>query len=124
VPWTVTVRRGPKVRRARFDDLQDALHEVESSVRALQAGSPSASVQAGYRRFEPEQRVAARVELSGPERLLSSVHAGIDVRGDGTTEAYSGRVRKALLERSVDESACEALRRALAPRADRSRSPG
>jgi hypothetical protein len=41
------------------------------------------------------------------------VHAGIDVHGDGSTEAYLGRVRRTALEPEGDEDVISALRRAL-----------
>jgi len=65
------------------------------------------------RRYAPEDQVVARIELSGPERRLASKHAGIDVRGDGTTEAYLGRVRRQALDVGPDEKAVAAVRRAL-----------
>jgi hypothetical protein len=58
--------------------------------------------------------VVARVELSGPQRVLPTVHGGIDVRGDGTTVPYLGRVRRRGLDQGEDEDAVAALRRALA----------
>jgi hypothetical protein len=113
MPWKMTVRRGPKVERAQFAELDAALEMAERRVRELATSSTDSSVNAGYRRFEPAQVVTARVELSGPEHLLPSVHAGIDIRGDGSTEAYTGRVRKAHVEPRADESISQALRRVL-----------
>jgi hypothetical protein len=68
------------------------------------------------RRYAPADQVTARAELAGPERRLASVHGGIDVRGDGSTEAYLGRVRRTPLDPGHREDSIAALRRALLKR--------
>jgi hypothetical protein len=113
VPWKLTVRSGPKVVRERFGELDDALGAIEDRARELADAVPNEAVDVKYKKFEPVQQVAARLELSGPERMLPSVRAGIDVRGDGSTEAYVGRVRRAVIEQRKNETPYKALRRVL-----------
>jgi hypothetical protein len=113
VPWRLTVRAGPRVKRAWFDDLDEALATLEARVHDLVGTARREPVDVRYRRFEPVQQVTARVEVAGPQRLLAAVRAGIDVRGDGSTEAYVGRVRRRVLEQHQHESALDALRREL-----------
>ena len=112
--WRLTVRTGPKVERTRFDGLLGALDALEARGHELARSAPREAVATKVKRFEPAQRVVARLELSGPERLLPSVRTGVDVRGDGSTEAYRGWIRRVVLDQRADEDAFAALRRALA----------
>jgi hypothetical protein len=121
VPWKLTVRAGARVERSHFAELDDALDAAEVRARALSQDAPRQrdAIDVKVRRFEPIQQVAARIELAGPERLLPKVHAGVDVRGDGSTEAYVGRVRREVVKQRKGESAYRALRRALTARVNR-----
>jgi hypothetical protein len=113
VPWKLTVRAGPKVQRLRLNGLDDALDALEARARELAGGSHRRPVDVKYKRFEPIQQVAARIEIAGPQRLMPSVRAGVDIRGDGSTEAFLGRVRRRVIEQRKNESPYAALRRAL-----------
>ncbi|HSO99765.1 MAG TPA: hypothetical protein VLP43_12495 [Solirubrobacteraceae bacterium] len=113
MPWKLTVRHGPRVERERHDTLEAALEAAERRAAILSEGVPNQSVDLRYTRFEPGQQVTARVELAGPERFVPTVRAGIDVRGDGSSEVYVGRVRRELVKRRRGESAAAALRRTL-----------
>ena len=108
--FTVTTRRGPKIERERFAELAAALDALERRGRELEQGATAAPAGGRLmRRVEPVQQVVARLELAGPGRLC----AGVDVRGDGSSEGFTGRLRRRLIEQCGGESAYEALRRTL-----------
>ena len=108
------MRAGPKVERSRFDQLEKALDALEERARALAEEATGQAVDLKFRRFEPGEQVVARLELSGPERLLPKVRAGLDVHGDGSTEAYIGHVKRDMIAPGKNDTTYEALRRALA----------
>jgi hypothetical protein len=108
--YILTVRAGAEVRKERYAALDEALDATEREGRDLEAsadGRPEGG--ALMRRLEPVQIVIARLELSGPRRL----RAGVDVRGDGSSEAFTGRLRRRILAQREDESTYDALRREL-----------
>ncbi|HEU0024096.1 MAG TPA: hypothetical protein VFQ12_05675 [Thermoleophilaceae bacterium] len=110
--YAVTVRTRGKVRRSRFDSLDEALDALRASAGELERDGRAGGVGGGLlRRFEPVAQVVGRVELSGPARL----RAGVDIRGDGSSEAFRGRVRRSLIAQRDGESACDALAREVSP---------
>ncbi len=114
VSWKLTIRIGPKVERSRYEELGSALDAAEARAREIAGEVPKRAIDTRIKRFDPIQQVAARLELAGPERLVPSVRAGLDVRGDGSTEAFRGRVKREALEQRKGENAYRALRRAMA----------
>jgi hypothetical protein len=110
VSWRIVVRAGPRVTKLSADGLAEALARVEQEGRALALGPGRRPVELRARRFTPQQQVAGRIELSGP-----GVRAGVDVRGDGSAEAWRGRIRRRLVEQQDGETPYAALRRVLAP---------
>jgi len=99
------------VRKDRCAGLDEALTAMEREGRALEAEADGRA-EGGtlMRRLEPVHIVVARLELSGPRRL----RAGVDVRGDGSSEAFVGRLRRRVVEQRDGESPYDALRRELA----------
>jgi hypothetical protein len=93
--------------------MSEALDVVEEQGRAASDSPVREPVRVAKRVFEPMQQVSARVELSGPGRFATGVRAGIDVRGDGSTEAWTGRIRRRLVEPRRGEDPYAALRRAV-----------
>jgi hypothetical protein len=114
--YRLTVRDGPRVTHARFPSLEAALDALATRAALLQDRPPRAAVDLHVRRFEPAAQVAARAQVSGPGRLLPRVRAGVDVRGDGSAEAWVGRLGRRIVERGEGESCVAALRRALLAR--------
>jgi len=113
MPFRLTVREGPRVSRARYAALEDALAAIETHVAALSGRTRRETIDLKVRSFEPVAQVVARAELSGPQRLLPRVRAGIDVRGDGSAEAWTGRASRRVVEQDDGESPVAALRRVL-----------
>ena len=92
----------------KLDSLDAALGALESRARELADGANAQTIDTkAFRKFEPIQQVVGRVEVSGPRGL----RAGVDVRGDGSSEAFTGRVRRQLVEQRDGETAYDALRR-------------
>jgi hypothetical protein len=113
VGWRLTWREGGRVERVRTGSLAEALDGLEERGRAAAAGPGLAPVDLRARRWEPGDRVAARGEVRGPQRWRPDVAAGIDVRGDGSVQAWTGGVARAPVQ-ARGEDAYAALRRALA----------
>lgn len=112
--YKLTVRAGSRVRGARFETLDAALEALQTQMQELAATEPRrAPVDLRVRRIEPTAQVTARAEISGPERLRPSVRAGVDLRGDGSSEAYLGRAHRQLVTQRDGESPYDALRRVL-----------
>jgi hypothetical protein len=106
--WKLTLRAGPKVERVKADSLDEALDALELHARATANTERRAAVDVHLRRYEPADQVALRAELRGP-----GVAAGVDVRGDGSVAAWTGRVRRRELKPVDGESPYEALRTAV-----------
>jgi len=106
----LTVRTEANVRKEPHSGLDDTLRALEREGRELEGGADGRSHGGTLiRRLKPVQIVVARLELSGPGRL----RAGVDVRGDGSSEAFTGRLRRRVVAQRDGESAYEALRREL-----------
>jgi len=113
VPFTVKIRLGPAVTRERSETLSEAIDVLEQRLTSLGDEARRERRRAFAREYEPVAQVAARGELAGPRRLRPTVCAGADVRGDGSIEAYQGKVTRELVAQEPGESAFDALRRVL-----------
>lgn len=114
-PWTLTTRAGSQVDHDHLETLEAAIAALQRRVAELEGSAVREEEGVLGRRIEPVRLVAARLEISGPHSRGRgrTVRGGVDLRGDGSAEAFTGRVRRAVVERRAGESAPEALRRAL-----------
>jgi len=107
--YTLTVRRRGATERDRFESLDEALTALETRLDGLSRPERRESERGLSRDYTPVMQVALRGEVAGPGGL----RGGVDVRGDGSTEAYLGRVQRAAVKQRKGESSFSALRRAV-----------
>jgi hypothetical protein len=110
--WKLTVRHGPEVEHASFDDLDEAVTAMRSRAMEIRSEGPAQPVNS-LRRFEPRQQVNARLQLSGPGRLFHKKTAGIDLRGDGSFVPFSGGVTREELDPTDHETPFDLVRETL-----------
>lgn len=96
------------MERESFPTLDEALIAVEARFRSLVGGALRDTRSFLGREYGPGAQVAARAELRGPGGL----RAGMDLRGDGSCEAWTGRLARRPLEAPDGADAFAALRRA------------
>jgi len=104
--FRLTARIGPRVEKSRHATLDEAIAAVEERLGA--AGREPRREVLG-RVYDAERQVTGRLEIAGPGGL----RGGVDVRGDGSAQAFRGRVRKVPVEARAGETPAAALRRAL-----------
>ena len=109
--WKVTIRHGSRVGREKFGSLDEAIAEARRRVEEVQreGGLPTISA---FRQHTPDQRVEARIEISGPG-FFRSREGGIDVMGNGQAIAYTGAIRKEPIEADSLDDALSRLSGAL-----------
>ncbi len=112
--WTLTVRDGPHVAHKRFQTLAEAIVAMEHELDELAPNSKRRSVKVPGKSFDAARQVAIRAEVAGPGGFMAGApRGGVDMRGDGSTEAYTGRLRRKLVELQPGETPYAGLRRAL-----------
>ena len=103
--YRLTVRRGPQVEKEKRETLSEALDLLEAYTTTATRRDPVDFVS---RRYEPGDLVALRIELKG-----DGVRGGLDVHGDGSAVAWTGRIRRTAIDPEPGESPIAALRRTL-----------
>jgi hypothetical protein len=94
--YRLTVRHGSRVERETFPELGAAVDALRERAEEVRTHGPLDTAKA-FREYRPEERVAARLEIS-TGGWLRGRDAGIDVMGDGALVAYAGGMRRTALE--------------------------
>lgn len=105
------MRNGPKVDHEGFDDVGEAVARMRERALAIRAEGPPKAANM-LRKYEPEDQVTARLELSG-RGLVKKPVAGVDVRGDGTFVPYRGGLRREELDPSKHDTPFDLVRETL-----------
>lgn len=113
--YTLKVRDGARTMREGFDSRPQLLEAAGRHAEDLAAAAANKPVKTPLRDYDPIDQVVGRVEISKKgHRPLLGEHAGIDVRGDGSMEAWSGRLSRNVIEQSPGETVLGALKRGFA----------
>jgi hypothetical protein len=107
----LTVRNGAEVDHEGFDDVAAAVARMRERALEIRAEGPPKSASL-IRKFEPEDQVTARLELSRGGFLRKQA-AGVDVRGDGTFVPYRGGLRREELDPSGHDTPFDCVRETL-----------
>jgi hypothetical protein len=110
--WTLTVRNGPRVERVRCETLSAAVDVMEQRLDELAPQARRQAIQVLRHHYDAVRQVVVRAEIAGPG-VLGRARGGVDLRGDGSAEAYVGRLKRTLVELRPGETPYNGLRRAL-----------
>ncbi len=105
------MRNGAEVDREGFDSVDEAVARMRERALEIRAEGPPKAANV-LRKFEPEDQVTARLELSRGGFLRKQA-AGVDVRGDGTFMPYRGGLRREELDPSGHDTPFDLVRETL-----------
>ena len=106
--YTLSIQQEGSSKTESFPTLDDALDALQAELNSAGPGARKETVKAFVRDFAPSELVAMRLEIRG-----RGVCGGIDLQGDGSQQAYTGRIRRKAIEPAPGSNAVTALRQAL-----------
>ena len=106
--WSLTIRHGPKVAKSSHATLGAAVDALRSGL-APARDEQRRPLKVLSREYAAISQVLARGELRGPDRR----RGGVDVRGDGSAEAWTGGWRRTVVDAAPGETPYDAVLRAL-----------
>ena len=109
--WRLGIRDGSNVRRTTYESFGAAFDELQAETVEASNRPPAKEIDLKARYYRPEDQVIMRAQLSGPQRFIPKVRCGIDVRGDGSPEPWTGGSLRKDVEVKKGETVWQALRR-------------
>src|SRR3954454_11720351 len=109
--YRLTIRQGSDVRKGDYEHLDDAVEAMRDAAADIVRTGPLDAA-TGFRNYDPDELVAARLEISSGG-FLRGREAGIDVMGDGAIVPFAGVVRRRRLDGRSPEQAIAAVVEAL-----------
>lgn len=96
--YRIVIRDGPNVEHYRSENVDEALAIVTNRAQKIAEQSRHEAVNLRYKTYTPISRVIGRAEICHSEHRLKKICAGVDVRGDGSMEAWRGRFNRKLID--------------------------
>lgn len=111
--YTLKVREGSSVKRSRHETADELFDAVSRLSEELSDRADRQPVKSMFRDYEAIELVHGRVEVSIATGRFKHRRGGIDVRRDGSIEAFVGRTNRTVVEPTPGETVPQALRREL-----------
>lgn len=111
--YTLKVREGSRVTRSRYATAEELFAEVEQLADEISGRAAGGPVTSMFRNYEAIELVHGRIEVSMATGGFRYRRGGIDVRRDGSIEAFVGRTSRTVVEPMPGETVPQALQREL-----------
>ncbi len=111
--YGLKLREGPKVTRIRCATIDELFDQVERQSEEMSDRADGEAVSSMFREYEAIELVHGRIEVTIADSPFKHRRGGIDVRRDGSIEAFVGRTSRTVVEPTPGETIPQALRREL-----------
>lgn len=111
--YGLKLREGPKVTRLRCATIDELFEQVERQSEEMSDRADGEAVSSMFRDYEAIELVHGRIEVTIADGPFKHRRGGIDVRRDGSIEAFVGRANRTVVEPTPGETIPQALRREL-----------
>lgn len=109
--YVLKLREGPTVGRERCATERELFDRVEVLASEMSDRADRTPVKSMFRDYEAIELVHGRIEVSIGSGPFKHRRGGIDVRRDGSIEAFVGRTNRTVVEPTPGETIPQALRR-------------